>query len=171
MAWTTPVDQSTGFLVTASVYNTQIIDNITYLHNGLPGTSYTNILNPTTSYSAPANTTGLYIKSWGAGGAGGGAPSNVANNASVGGGGAAGSYAEKLLLANIGTHTTAVGVGGTGVSAGTGNTGGNTTFQDSASTQVCTGTGGVGGGASTSTASSAMVLGGAKTAGSGVGTL
>lgn len=32
MAWTTPVDQVTGFLVTAAVYNAQIIDNLAYLH-------------------------------------------------------------------------------------------------------------------------------------------
>lgn len=32
MAWTTPVDQATGFLVTAAVYNAQVIDNLAYLH-------------------------------------------------------------------------------------------------------------------------------------------
>jgi hypothetical protein len=32
MAWTTPVDQATGFLVTAAVYNAHIIDNLAYLH-------------------------------------------------------------------------------------------------------------------------------------------
>lgn len=32
MAWTTPVDQTTGHLVTAAEYNAQIIDNLKYLH-------------------------------------------------------------------------------------------------------------------------------------------
>jgi hypothetical protein len=32
MAWTTPVDQATGFLVTAAIYNAHIIDNLAYLH-------------------------------------------------------------------------------------------------------------------------------------------
>lgn len=32
MAWTTPTDRSTGFLVTAAVYNADIIDNLAYLH-------------------------------------------------------------------------------------------------------------------------------------------
>lgn len=32
MGWTTPVDQTTGHLVTAVEYNTQIIDNLKYLH-------------------------------------------------------------------------------------------------------------------------------------------
>lgn len=32
MAWTTPVDQTTGTLVTAAIYNAQIIDNLSYLH-------------------------------------------------------------------------------------------------------------------------------------------
>lgn len=31
MAWTTPAQRATGFLVTSSVYNTDIIDNIAYL--------------------------------------------------------------------------------------------------------------------------------------------
>jgi hypothetical protein len=32
MAWTTPVDQATGFLVTAAIYNAHVIDNLAYLH-------------------------------------------------------------------------------------------------------------------------------------------
>jgi hypothetical protein len=32
MAWTTPTDRATGFLVTAAVYNAEIIDNLKYLH-------------------------------------------------------------------------------------------------------------------------------------------
>lgn len=32
MAWTTPTDRTTGFLVTASVYDAEIIDNLKYLH-------------------------------------------------------------------------------------------------------------------------------------------
>jgi hypothetical protein len=32
MTWTAPTDRATGFLVTAAVYNTEIIDNMNYLH-------------------------------------------------------------------------------------------------------------------------------------------
>lgn len=32
MTWTTPTDRATGFLVTAAIYNTELVDNLAHLH-------------------------------------------------------------------------------------------------------------------------------------------
>lgn len=114
---------------------------------------------PTTSYTAPANTVQLTIDAVGGGGAGGGAAATGAGTGSIGGGGGGGSYGRKFLGTNIGTHTVAIGAGGTGVSGGTGNTGGTTTFKDSGGTIVASGGGGVGGAAAAAAASCTQVGG------------
>lgn len=51
MAWTTPVDQSTGTLITATIFNTQIIDNLTYLHGDAGAVTINNTI------TAPSFTT------------------------------------------------------------------------------------------------------------------
>lgn len=49
MTWTTPVDQSAGFLVTSVVYNQQIIDNLNHLYaQGVRDFITTDVGTPTT---------------------------------------------------------------------------------------------------------------------------
>lgn len=77
----------------------------------------------------------------GGGGAGGGAAAPSGTQHSAGSGGGGGGYAEAFLLAaSLGSsETVTVGAGGTGVSAGTGNSGGSSSF---GSLVVATGGGG-----------------------------
>lgn len=105
----------------------------------------TAIVNGTTSYTIPTGATRLVIEGIGAGGAGGGTGATSAIQVSAAAGGGGGSFAKKYLFSNLGTHTVAVGAGGTGVSAGTGNNGAVTTFKDTASTTVLSAGGGSGG--------------------------
>jgi hypothetical protein len=51
MAWTTPATQSTGFLVTASVYNAQIINDLLYLKGEAGGVQLGTAGSTTTSLS------------------------------------------------------------------------------------------------------------------------
>lgn len=64
------------------------------------------------------------------GGAGGGSDDTAAGDSSAGGGGCSGGWSEGLIpVASLAvSETVTVGAGGTGVSAGTGNTGGNSSF-------------------------------------------
>jgi hypothetical protein len=106
------------------------------------------ILTGTTSYTAPAGTHALEIEGWGGGGAGGScAASGATTNLAMGQPGGAGSYAQKFLLVNIGTHVVAVGAGGTPGAAGAnpGGPGGATTFKDTAATVVLSTLAGTGG--------------------------
>ena len=84
----------------------------------------------------------IRVRCQGAGGAGGGAVATSALEFSLGGGGGGGGYAEKEILGpTLGTtETVTVGVGGTGVSGGVGNTGGDSSLGSHA-----VGKGGVGG--------------------------
>lgn len=45
MAWTTPTTRSTGDLVTAAIWNTDMVDNLIHLHDGLPGCRANNSAN------------------------------------------------------------------------------------------------------------------------------
>jgi hypothetical protein len=107
--------------------------------------SSTRIINPTTSYTSPAGATTLMTTAVGSGGAGGGTPATGAGAAASGGGGGGGSASLTPVVANIGTHTVAVAVGGTGVAGATGNSGASSTFKDSTATIVTQGDGGFGG--------------------------
>ena len=107
------------------------------------------ILNGTTTYTAPATASKLEIEGWGAGGGGMGCPSSgVTTSLSLVAGGGGGAYCYKFLSSNIGTHTVAVALGGTAGASGGGSAagvGGNTTFADSLTTVVLLAGGGGGG--------------------------
>lgn len=70
MAWTTPVDQSTGHLLTVTEFNAQIIDNLTYL-KGDGGSTV--VVNNSASHGAsgspptnnPGSPTGVFLNSSG----------------------------------------------------------------------------------------------------------
>jgi hypothetical protein len=105
------------------------------------------------------------VKVQGGGGAGGGSQATSGGNHSAGGGGGGGGYAEKVVqVASLGaSETVTVGVGGLGVSGGSGNDGGTSSFGAHA-----VALGGSGGAASTQSAlaiSGAGGPGGLATAG------
>lgn len=123
-----------------------------------PG-NFSVITTGTVSYTAPPNAAGLKITQVGGGGGSGGvATVAAASGGSVAGGGGGG--AEHFLNTNIGTHTVAVGAGGSAGAAGNnaGGVGGNTTFADTASTIVCQANGGSGGVGATASATVPAVI-------------
>ena len=63
MAWTTPVDQTTGTLITATIYNAQIIDNLKYLHGDAGVIGLTNDVSngPTSPSPGGGGVAGVYL--------------------------------------------------------------------------------------------------------------
>jgi len=111
-------------------------------------------LTVTGNYTPSANLLYAVVEILGGGAAGGGSRATGAGEYSVGGGGGAGEYARGVYsLAQIqaaagwtGTALPfAIGAGGTGVAAGTGNTGGTTTFGTAPLLSAIGGTGGTSG--------------------------
>lgn len=146
---------------------------------GLSTTDYrlltiTEIFSGTTSYTPTTGVRALFIECIGGGGAGGGVATAITNAGAAGGGGG-GAYSCTWNITNVsGTHTVAVGAGGTAGAAGAnpGGVGGDTDFKDTAGTSICTAKGGLGGLADTV---AAIHVGGLSVAGgaaaSGVGDL
>jgi hypothetical protein len=95
------------------------------------------------TWTKPAGLKRVRVTVVGGGGAGGGSGATGGADTSCGGGGGGGGTAIKVIAAaSLGdTETATVGAGGTGVSAGTGNTGGTSSFG-----AHCSATGGSGGG-------------------------
>ena len=112
------------------------------------------VLTSGTSYTTPAGCAAIYVECIGAGGAGGGATSSGGSGGeNGGGGGGSGAYCAKYFaIIPSTTYNYQIGIGGTGVSAGSGNTGGNTTFTVGAVTLQSNGGGGGTGASASSTA-------------------
>jgi hypothetical protein len=53
MAWTDPTTRSTGDLITAAIWNTDMVDNFTYLRSGLPMAHVYHDANQTYTASTP----------------------------------------------------------------------------------------------------------------------
>jgi hypothetical protein len=106
-----------------------------------PGSIVRTVFTAGTTYNKPAAAKQFLIEVQAGGGAGGGAAATSAQG-SGGGGGQGGGYACSLLAAAAlgASETITVGAGGTGVSAGTGNTGGTSSFGS-----LVSATGGLGG--------------------------
>jgi hypothetical protein len=105
----------------------------------------TTILNGTVSYTPASGVSALWAECVGGGGGSGGAATTAASNSSAGGGGGGGAYSATWSTALVsGSHTVAVGAGGTAGTAGAnpGGTGGTTTFKDTAATTICEAVGG-----------------------------
>jgi hypothetical protein len=145
MAFTTVITHATGDVFPAADWNTYIRDNINYLGALGDLSGQATLLNGTVSYSAPAGTNFLEVEGIGGGGGGAGAGGS-AGLTDVGGGGGGGTWTTKLVSANIGTHTVAIGAGGAAGAAGggTSGSGGQTSFNDSVGTTVLTAPGGQG---------------------------
>lgn len=86
------------------------------------------ILTSGTTYTTPTGVRRIRVIAVGGGGAGGGATSTVSGQVSFGNGGGAAGYCEKIIDNPSASYTYAIGAGGTGVSAASGNNGGDTTF-------------------------------------------
>lgn len=130
----------------------------------------TNLATPGTgTYTVPAGVKYLVVRCWGAGGAGGGAPTTGAGQISIGGGGGAGGYVEYVISGAflVATYTWTVGAGGVAVSGANGGNGGSTSFVGGTVNMVANG--GVGGQASVAFTppgnSGAIGLGGTATGG------
>ena len=100
------------------------------------------------TYTPTAGTTRAFVYCTGGGGGGGGCISSGPNNSSGSGGNGGGTYCGLFAIDSTKVGTVAIGVGGTGSSATTGNTGGSTTFlfpSTGTPSATITGPGGFGG--------------------------
>lgn len=61
MAWTTPTDRATGYIVTASVYNAEVIENLKYLHGDSGVIALANIVQSGSGASAVGAAAGWRI--------------------------------------------------------------------------------------------------------------
>lgn len=99
------------------------------------------VLTSGTSYTTPANCTGIYVECVGGGGGGGGNPGTA--NSGGSGGGAGGYCAKFFTVTASNSYAYAIGAGGTSASNTNGGTGGATTFTVGGTT--ITANGGTGG--------------------------
>lgn len=104
-------------------------------------------------YTPTPGTASVIVELLGGGGAGGGIPT-AAGAGTAGGGGGGGGYGRKRIISGFNGVAVTVGIGGTGVINGSGNSGGVSSFG-----ALMTALGGTGGGVGSTTTSTAIPVG------------